>query len=74
MPDELNDALRDIANPLVEPITGYFITITDQNTEAGDVIHESELKLSRVGGAHVRGVADLIMLIEDAVFKQEESK
>lgn len=60
--------------PLVQPIKGYFITITDQNTEDGEIIHESELRLSKCGGAHVQGIADLVMLIEDAVFKQEESR
>lgn len=60
--------------PLVEEIKGYVITITDQNEEDGKVIHESELKLGKVGGAHVRGVADLIMIIEDAVFTQEQTK
>ncbi len=54
--------------PLVAPIRGFHITITNQNTEDGEVIHESELKLSKVGGAHITNADALIMIIEDAVF------
>lgn len=77
----LNDELIEITRSqqmarqsvkLVEPITGYFITITDHSDGSGDIIHESELKLRKVGGAHVHGVADLIMIIEDAVFTAEQ--
>lgn len=58
--------------PLIQPIRGYFITITDHSDGSGDIVHESELKLNKCGGAHIQGVADLIMIIEDAVFSAEE--
>ena len=58
--------------PLVLPIKGYFITITDHSDGSGDIIHESELRLNRCGSAHIAGVADLIMVIEDAVFTAEK--
>lgn len=61
-------------NPLVAPIKGYFITITNQNVPDGHVILEQELRLGKVGGAHVNGVADLIMQIEDAVFTEEQEQ
>lgn len=54
--------------PLAEPVTGFYITITNQNTVEGDVIHESELKLNKCGGAHITNAESLIMIIEDAVF------
>ena len=57
--------------PLVGPITGYVITITNQNEEGGPVILEQDLKLSKVGGAHITNAEDLIMMIEDAVFNFE---
>lgn len=58
-------------SPLVGPITGYKITITNQNTPEGDVILEQDLKLNKVGGAHITNAEDLIMMIEDAVFNWE---
>jgi len=57
--------------PKIEPITGYKITITNQNEADGEVILEQDLKLSKVGGAHVTNADDLIMMIEDAVFNWE---
>lgn len=61
-------------NPLVLPIEGYTIAVFKHNTDKGDVILERDLKLNKCGGAHVTGVADLIMMIEDAVFQSEESR
>jgi hypothetical protein len=58
--------------PLVQPLEGYVITITDQDSEDGKVILESKLRISKCGGAHLQGIADLVMRIEDAVFGQEE--
>ncbi len=58
--------------PTIGPITGYFITITDHSDGSGDVIHESELTLNKVGGAHITNAESLIMIIEDAVFTAEK--
>lgn len=55
-------------DPLVLPIEGYRIALLKE----GEPVDDFNLRLSKVGGAHVRGVADLITQIEDAVFKQEE--
>ncbi len=52
-------------------IEGYVITITNQNTEEGDVIFEQGLEISKLGGAHIINPKDLIMMIEDAVFVEE---
>lgn len=58
--------------PLVKPIEGYTISVFKHNTDKGDVILERDLRLNKCGGAHVVGVADLIMMIEDAVFQKEQ--
>jgi hypothetical protein len=55
--------------PLIGPIEGYRIALTKE----GEVIDDFQLKLSKVGGAHITNAEDLIMLIEDAVFKEENS-
>lgn len=60
--------------PLVGPIEGYVITVTDQNTDEGDVILEMPLRLNKVGGAHVVGAEGLITVIEDAVFNAEHER
>lgn len=57
--------------PLVGPIEGYTISVFKSNTEKGDVIMEVDLKLSKVGGAHITNAEDLIMMIEDAVYQKE---
>jgi hypothetical protein len=57
--------------PLAMPIEGYTISVFKSNTEKGDVILEQDLKLNKVGGAHVTNADDLIMMIEDAVFNYE---
>jgi hypothetical protein len=56
--------------PLVEPITGFTIAVfkTVQPDESANVIYEVDLKLNRVGGAHITNAESLIMMIEDAVF------
>ena len=51
---------------LVEPITGYTVAVFK-----GNPITELDLKLSKVGGAHITNADDLIMMIEDAVFNWE---
>lgn len=58
--------------PLVMPIKGYYITVTDHNNDTGEVLFESELRMNKAGGAHITNAEDLIMIIEDAVFTQEK--
>lgn len=55
-------------SPLIGPIEGYRIALVKE----GEVIDDFALRLSKVGGAHVRGSEDLITMIEDAVFKEEQ--
>jgi hypothetical protein len=56
---------------LVEPIEGYTVSIFWEG--GGDnPIYEDDLKLSKVGGAHITNPDSLITLLEDAVFKHEE--
>jgi hypothetical protein len=57
-------------SPLIGPIEGYRIALTKEY--AGEVIADFQLKLSKVGGAHITNAEDLIMMIEDAVFKEEQ--
>ena len=61
--------------PLVGKIEGYTVAIFKQAQpdESAKVIFEEDLRLSRIGGAHVENPDDLIILIEDAVFKEESS-
>lgn len=58
--------------PLVMPIKGYYVTVTDHNNDTGEVLFESELRMNKTGGAHITNAEDLIMIIEDAVFTQEK--
>ncbi len=55
---------------LVEPIEGYTVAIFKK--DGNNPIFEEDLRLSKVGGARVTNPEDLIMMIEDAVFKEEE--
>lgn len=58
--------------PLVEPIKGYMITVTQYGPTGDEFIAlETPLQLNKVGGAHVKNPDDLIMMIEDAVFTLE---
>ena len=60
--------------PLIQPIEGYTISVFRNDDDEGELIMETDLRLSRMGGAHIQGVADLIMIIEDAVFTAEKSR
>lgn len=57
--------------PMVEPIEGYTISVFKHDTNEGDVIWEQDLRLNKVGGAHITNAESLIMMIEDAVFQKE---
>lgn len=61
--------------PLVEDIEGYTVAVFKQVQpgESANVVMEVDLRISKTGGAHVKNPDDLIMLIEDAVFKEEQS-
>lgn len=61
--------------PLAEDIKGYTIAVFKlvENDQPTNVVMEVDLRLGKVGGAHVKNPEDLIMLIEDAVFKEEQS-
>jgi len=66
-------------NPLIGPIEGYTIAVFKNDTDKGDVLFytrilEQDLKLSKVGGAHITNVEDLVIMIEDAVFQKENEK
>jgi len=55
---------------LAEPIEGYTVAIFKKG--GNNPIFEEDLRLSKVGGARVTNPEDLIMMIEDAVFKEEK--
>lgn len=57
--------------PLVDPITGYTVSVFKEG--GNNPVMEEDLKLSRVGGAHITNAEALIILIEDAVFKEEDN-
>lgn len=56
--------------PLANKIEGYTVSVFKAGNKTL-CVDEFDLKLSKVGGAHVENPKDLIMLIEDAVFKEE---
>lgn len=60
--------------PLANPIKGYTIAVFKlvQPDEASNIVLEVDLKLNKVGGAHITNAESLITLIEDAVFKEEQ--
>lgn len=61
--------------PLVEPIEGYSIAVFKkvQPDEPANCVFEEDLKLSKVGGAHITNTDSLVMMIEDAVFAEENN-
>lgn len=59
-------------NPLIGPIEGYQIAVA--KADDCDIIAVLPLKLSKVGGAHITNAESLIMMIEDAVFSNEEKE
>lgn len=62
--------------PMLEPITGYTVAVYKlvESDRSACCIMEEDLKLSKVGGAHVTNADAIIMMIEDAVFKEEEKR
>ncbi len=61
--------------PLILPIEGYTVAVFKkvEPDEQANCVFEEDLKLSKVGGAHITNVDSLVMMIEDAVFKEENS-
>lgn len=76
----LNEALEDIARakaeevPLTSPIEGYQLMVVAPHGLGQFEVARFDLKLSRVGGAHVTNKESLIQMIEDAVFINEKEK
>ena len=62
--------------PLVEPIAGYTVAVFRlvESGQPANCVMEEDLKLSKVGGAHITNAEALIMLLEDAVFQEEEKQ
>lgn len=62
-------------SPLIEPIEGYTVAVfkSVESGEPTNLVSELDLKLTKVGGAHIVNPDSLIMMIEDAVFKEEEN-
>ena len=60
---------------LAEPIEGYRIHIVNKRQQmAGANVHTIPLKLNKAGGAHITNPEDLIQMIEDAVFHEEDER
>ncbi len=57
---------------LAEPIKGYTVAIFKKG--GSNPIFEEDLRLSKVGGAHITNPDALIMMIEDAVFHEEDKR
>ena len=57
---------------LAEPIEGYTVTIFKKG--GNNPIFEEDLRLSKVGGAHITNPDALITMLEDAVFKEEDER
>lgn len=56
--------------PLVAKIEGYTVVVF-KNGHKDNPITELDLRLNKVGGAHIENPDDLIMMLEDAVFNEE---
>jgi len=63
-------------SPLISPITGYTVAVFKlvEPDQPANCVMEEDLKLSKVGGAHITNVESLIMMIEDAVFHEEDKR
>lgn len=59
-------------SPKIGPITGYTVAVFKEGCGNNPVMEE-DLKLSKVGGAHITNAESLIMMIEDAVFQNEDN-
>lgn len=59
-------------NQQAEPIEGYTVAIFKK--DGNNPIFEEDLRLSRIGGAHITNPEALIMMIEDAVFHEEDKR
>jgi hypothetical protein len=62
-------------DPLALPIEGYRIALLKESSPDAEFttrIADFQLKLSKVGGAHITNAESLITMIEDAVFKEEQ--
>ena len=57
--------------PLVHAITGYTVAVFKEGC-GNNPIMEEDLRLSKVGGAHITNVESLVMMMEDAVFQEEK--
>jgi len=59
---------------LASPIKGYTISVfKHQGADRSPyLVTELDLKLNKVGGAHITNPESLIMMIEDAVLEEEE--
>lgn len=57
-----------------DPLEGYTIAVFKQNNDKGVVIFEDDLKMNLVGGAHIVNSDALIVMIEDAIFVEEQIK
>lgn len=64
----------DLANGLVR-IKGYTIAVfrADGSDKSAHVVMEEDLKMTRLGGAHIINGESLLTMIEDAVFNEEKS-
>jgi len=56
---------------LTDPIKGYTIAVFKEGSDHNPIFEE-DLRLNKVGGAHVTNPDALIMMIEDAVFIEEK--
>ncbi len=57
---------------LATPIDGYELIIVRRKPDKYSQVKIINLKLNKVGGAHITNPEDLIKQIEDAVFLHEE--
>jgi len=58
-------------SPLVEDIDGYLLVLWKMKPTEDVEVLNVPVRLSKVGGAHVKNSDDLITMIEDAVYRQE---
>ncbi len=58
--------------PLATPIDGYELLVIRREPDKYKQLKVINLRLNKVGGAHITNPEDLIKQIEDAVFLNEE--
>ena len=61
-------------NPMNDPIEGYELVLVYRKPDLHRNVGSFPLNLGKTGGAHIKNPESLIVLIEDAVFNNEQKE